>query len=95
MLAALEDMPLLETFPAFGRVLTDSRGYLWVEDYQLPGESVPAWTVFDSQGRVLGLLDLPPDLSVFEIGEDYILGRVSDDLGIERVQLWPLERSGP
>ena len=93
--AELEDMPLLETFPAFGRVLTDSRGYLWVEDYQLPGESVPAWTVFDSQGRVLGLLDLPPDLSVFEIGEDYILGRVSDDLGIERVQLWPLERSGP
>ena len=26
-LALLSDMPLLETFPAFGRVLTDSRGY--------------------------------------------------------------------
>ena len=55
----LEDMPLLETFPAFGRVLTDSCGYLWWRTTSCPGESVPAWTVFDSQGRVLGLLDLP------------------------------------
>ena len=94
-LAELEDMPLLDSFPAFGRVLTDSRGYLWVEDYRLPGEPVPAWTVFDSEGRVLGLMDLPSDLHVFEIGEDYVLGRVSDDLGIERVQLWSLDRSDP
>ena len=94
MLAALEDMPLLETFPAFGRVLTDSRGHLWVEDYQLPGASPPPWTVFDPEGRVLGLMDLPPDLNVFEIGEDYLLGTASDDFGIERVQLWPLDRSG-
>ncbi|WP_419167819.1 hypothetical protein [Candidatus Palauibacter sp.] len=92
--AELEDMPLLETFPAFGRVLTDSRGHLWVEDYQLPGASPPPWTVFDPEGRVLGLMELPPDLSVREIGEDYILGSVSDDFGIERVQLWPLDRSG-
>lgn len=38
-------------------------------------------------------MDLPPDLNVFEIGEDYVLGGVSDELGIERVQLWPLDRS--
>ncbi|WP_419943057.1 hypothetical protein [Candidatus Palauibacter sp.] len=94
-LAALEDMPLLEAFPAFGRVLTDSRGYLWVEDYQLPGEPAPAWTVFDPEGRVQGPMDPPSDLSLFEIGEDYVLGRVSDDIGVERVQLWSLERSDP
>ncbi|WP_419938846.1 hypothetical protein [Candidatus Palauibacter sp.] len=93
-MAELADMPLLEAFPAFGRVHTDARGYLWVEEYQLPGEPVPAWTVFDDDGRVLGLMDLPPDLDIFEIGEDYILGSVSDDLGIESVQLWPLDRSG-
>ena len=95
VLAELEDMPLPERFPAFGRILTDSRGSLWVEDYQLPGEPTPAWTVLDADGRVLGLMDLPPDLRIFEIGEDYILGSVSDDLGIERVQLRSLERSDP
>ena len=92
-IAELADMPLLEAFPAFGRVMTDSRDYLWVEEYQLPGEPAPAWTVFDDAGRVLGLMELPADVRLFEIGEDYILGSVSDDLGIERVQLWPLARS--
>ena len=28
------------------------------------------------------------------IGEDYILGRVVDELGVESIQLWPLERVG-
>ena len=92
--AALNEIPLVESFPAFRRVVTDALGYLWVEDYQLPGEAAPAWTVFDAEGRVQGLVEIPPDLTIFEIGEDYILGRVSDDLGIERVQLWSLDRSG-
>ncbi len=92
-LADLEEMPLPEAFPAFDRVLADALGFLWVEDYRLPGEQAPAWTVFDPTGRVLGLVELPPDLTIFEIGEDYVLGRVSDDLGIEYVQLWPLDRS--
>ena len=92
-LRRVADVPLVETFPAFSTVIGDALGHLWVEDYQLPDEPIPAWTVFDSDGRVLGLMELPPDLTVFEIGEDYILGRVTDDLGIERVQLWPLDRS--
>lgn len=29
-----------------------------------------------------------------EIGEDYILGRKVDELGVESIQLWRLERSG-
>ncbi len=32
------------------------------------------------------------DRDVFEIGEDYVLGRVMDEFDVERVQLWPLER---
>ena len=31
-------------------------------------------------------------LSVFEIGEDYILGEGTDDLGVEYVQMWSLVR---
>ena len=29
---------------------------------------------------------------IFEIGADYILGSMADDLGIESVQLWSLDR---
>ena len=52
------------------------------------------WTVFDPEGRVLGFVETPEGLWIWEIGEDYILGRADDELGVESVQLWPLERRG-
>lgn len=83
-----------EHFPAYGSVKSDGAGHLWVREYVFPhGErTAPLWTVFDPGGRMLGLLETPKGLSISEIGEDYILGVARDELGVERVQLWPLER---
>ncbi|MXW55299.1 MAG: hypothetical protein F4Z33_02640 [Gemmatimonadales bacterium] len=88
------DMPLVDAFPAFGRALVDRLGHLWIEEYRLPGEEHRLWTVFDPEGRALGLLEMPGSFRVREIGEDYILGTRTDDLGIEYVESWPLDRSG-
>ncbi len=90
-----QEIPLPETFPAYGPALTDVADHLWVQEYDLPGEEVrnPVWTIFDPEGHVLGFVETPAGLSIFEIGEDYILGRATDDLGVEYVQVWPLERS--
>lgn len=84
-----------EYFPAFGRIMTDATGHLWVREYDLPDaeRDAPLWTVFDAEGRVLGFVETPEDLAIYEIGEDYILGRVRDELQVEYVQLWKLERS--
>ena len=67
----------------------------FVREYDLPGEARPAqlWTVFDPGGRVLGFIETPGALEIYEIGEDYILGHTTDDLGVEYIQVWPLERS--
>lgn len=51
-------------------------------------------TVFDPEGQVLGFMETPAGLGIFEIGDDYILGLARDDLGVEYVQVWSLERSG-
>ncbi|WP_420442086.1 hypothetical protein [Candidatus Palauibacter sp.] len=93
-LEAVADMPLVEAFPAFGRVLADRLGHLWVEEYRLPGETHRLWTVFDPEGRSLGLVEMPGSFTVAEIGEDYILGTRRDELGIEYVESWSLDRSG-
>ena len=71
-------------------------GRLWVREYDYHDEERPAplWTVFDGQGQVLGFVETPKDLRIYEIGEDYILGRKEDELGVESVQMWPLDRSG-
>ena len=93
-LDAVGDMPLVEAFPAFGRVLVDRLDYLWIEEYRLPGEDHRLWTVFDPEGRALGLVEMPGSFTVEEIGEDYILGTREDELDIEYVESWPLDRSG-
>ena len=93
-LDAVADMPLVEAFPAFARVLVDRLGYLWVEEYRLPGDADRLWTVFDPEGRALGFFEMPGSFAVQEIGEDYILGTREDELDIEYVESWPLDRSG-
>jgi len=48
--------------------------------------------VFDSKGFVQGFVETPSGLVIHQIGEDFILGRVLDELGVEYVQLWGLDR---
>lgn len=87
-------MPVVERFPAFRMLLTDALDHLWVLEAALPGMDRPAplWTVFDAEGQALGFIETPDGLSVLEIGADYLLGRATDELGVESVQVWALER---
>ena len=93
---AYDEAPIVEAFPAFRTVLADALGHLWVKEYTPPDIERPAqlWTVFDPEGRVLGFVETPSELEVFEIGADYLLGRATDEIGIERIQVWELERVG-
>ena len=90
------ETPVADRFPAFVSVMSDALGHLWVEEFEPPGEELPGliWTVFDPQGRALGFVETPEELEIYEIGEDYILGRATDELDVEYIQLWPLDRSG-
>ena len=88
--------PVAEYLPAFVSVMSDRTGHLWVEEYEAIGEELDGvrWTVFDLEGHVLGFVETPEELEIFEIGEDYILARIVDEMGVESVQVWALERAG-
>lgn len=90
-----ESMPVAAHFPAFTSIITDALGHLWVEEYEFPGEERPGslWTVFDSEGQVLGFVETPEVLQILEIGEDYVLTWNRDELDVEYVQSWPLDRA--
>ena len=90
-----QSAPVADHLPAFGIVISDAVDHLWVEEFEVPGEEWPGalWTVFGPQGHVLGLVETPEGLEIYEIGADYILGKVISELGVESVQLWPLARS--
>ena len=89
-----DDVPVAEHLPAFGSIMVDATAHLWVEEYESVTDDLPMrlWTVFDPEGGVLGFFETPKDWRIFEIGEDYVLVRVQDELGVERVEVWSLER---
>ena len=91
---SLLDRPVAEHLPAFTLYRTDVVDHLWVLEYEAPGEETPGtlFTIFAPDGRVLGYFEIPEGMSILEAGADYILFRLRDELGVETVQLWPLER---
>lgn len=88
------EQPLPETMPAYRNLLIDSEGDLWVQEYDvIPDAQPPRWTVFDPSGQMLGTVTMPVRFTPYDIGPDYILGLWRDDLDVEHVQLYELDKS--
>jgi len=85
------EIPIPETMPAYGQFLGDADGNLWVQEYRV-GDEPEHWAVFDPRGRFLGIVEMPGPGRVTEIGSDYVLGVWTDELDVEQVRLYGLER---
>ena len=95
LLPLFRRMPYPATFPEIGELLTDTEGCLWVLDFPRIGDEetqVNAPAVFDSTGRWLGRVRLPPRFQLLEVGRDYILGIRRDSLDMQFVELYDLRR---
>ncbi len=88
------DVPMASHLPMFDKVIGDEGGHLWVRDYDMPGDDPVPWTVFDSLGRRVARSEMPDNLEVWEIGEDYVVASRVDELGIHSVVVLTLHRSG-
>jgi hypothetical protein len=91
--ARLARIPRPDRFPASGAVEVDPAGRIWLQEYVRADTFDPQlWSVFDPEGRWLGQVSLTAGIEVFEIGEDHILGVITDPLGVERMQLLEITR---
>jgi hypothetical protein len=84
------DYPLPEHYPAYDQGLVDRVGYLWVRR----GEPPHLWDVFGLEGGWVANVTLPTEMDVHDIGEDYILGVWEDELDVEYVRMYGLDRGG-
>ena len=84
------DIPVPETFPAYGGIALSVEGYLWVREYDLPGAEANDWSVFDAEGTLRGTLGLPPRFQPLDIGPDYVLGLWRDEDDVEHVRMYEL-----
>jgi hypothetical protein len=87
---SLEGMPHSETLPAYGAILSDTEGNLWVGEWAMYPQVAGSWAVFQEDGRWLGAVEAPPRFDPRAIGEDWILGVEWDELDVEYVVVYPL-----
>ena len=87
-----DEIPVPERKPPFCRFVIDSGGNLWVAEFaDLRWEDDPeVWTVFDTDGRMLGTAKVPARFRVFDIGSDFLLGVHRDESNVEHVQQYEL-----
>jgi len=91
----LADMRFPERIPDHGnRMYVDALGNLWLQDYRLLDDEPFRWSVFDSAGRWLGVVETPPRFTVNEIGSDHVLGIWRDELDVDYVRMYALEKEG-
>ena len=84
-----------ETKPAWTDLFLDSEGFIWAEEPPEPGASMRTFTVFDEEGHLIAGAQIPRSLRIRQIGRDFVLGVIRDEMDVEYVQLLRLNRRLP
>lgn len=85
-------LPRPDLAPAFGRLLADAEGNLWVSEYEFGPVTPRFWEVFDATGVRVARVDVPDRFRVVEVGMDYVLGVWRDELDVEHVRAYALRK---
>jgi hypothetical protein len=86
--------PFPQTKSAFTAMVVDAEGAVWLREHATSEDGPGRWTVFDTEGALLGTVETPAGVRVLEIGGDYLLGVWADDLDVQHVRLYRLDKSG-
>ena len=85
--------PYPSHLPTFFQLRVDPEGNLWARQNQYgTDDETSDYFVFGADGGHLGVVELPTDLQVFQIGTDFILGSVRGDLDVAYVHLYAIEK---
>ena len=84
-------IPLPERLPAYEQIVLDRDENLWLAEYVVL-EETPVWQVISPDGHWLGSVAMPPGGRISEIGKDYVLGTWRDELDVEKVRMYGLEK---
>jgi len=87
-------LPLPDARPAYGRVIVDDVGLLWISEAFVPMAPPTHWTAVEPGGGVRGQLDVPAGFVAWEIGRNHALGRWTDNDGVDHARSYALNRSG-
>lgn len=80
--------------PAWTELRRDDTGHVWLRIGRHMALATPPakWRIVSPDGVWLGDLELPPAFEPHHIGPEVIVGVRTDELGVERVEVYPLHR---
>jgi hypothetical protein len=84
--------PRDQTYPATSTVLVDAEGNLWIHEFQLDRDAVSRWSIHNSAGEPIALIELPPRLWPYYVGSDFVVGVQRDALDVPRVHRLRLQK---
>ena len=99
-----DNMAYPDHHPLHSRMMLDRSGMLWVNrpqteppwseavDYSPVPPHPSTWDVMSPEGEWLSTVVLPARFRVLEIGEDYVAGVARNDMDVESVAIWGLNR---
>ena len=79
-------LPVPDQMPYFLALLT-GREAIWIKT-----DLNNTWEILGDTGMVVGSVGLPASFQPFDVSNDFVVGVAQDDLGVETVQVFRLER---
>lgn len=79
-----------EMRPAYGDLLFASNKWVWAAEYRslrTERDSPVRWLVFDESGALVGRATTPSRFTLFEVGDEHLVGVRRDSLDVETVEV--------
>lgn len=84
---------LPDRLPAFANIVVSNGGDVWVALMEYDRSGGYDWLVFNPVGELRGVVHTPPDMQLFEVRSDFIVGVAFDELDVPYVRRYPLHPS--
>jgi hypothetical protein len=88
----LNEISFPNRLPAFDAIRVDALGNLWLADYHTGDTSTLKWWIYSSDGAVLATANTPAAFEIREVGADYVFGVLRDEMGVEYVVQYGLDK---
>lgn len=92
MLESVDRGPVADSMAWIDELRVDALGNVWVTESTVTSDDPATTGVFAADGDWLGTVEMPRNFRPLEIGEDYALGTLSDELDVPHLVQLGLER---
>jgi len=92
LIGGLEALPPVDSLLPVRYVRVTEQGRFWVSDARIPADTAITLAVYELDGTPTATITLPARFEPHGIGHDYLLGRWFDDLDVNYIRMYALEK---